>query len=54
MYDTRGGGILITNHSGLQFYLSLLNHQASGGVREVAVKQEEIEKKHETEAASSG
>ena len=26
-YDTRGEGILITNHSELQFYLSLLNHQ---------------------------
>ena len=26
-YDTRGEGILITNHSELQYYLSLLNHQ---------------------------
>ena len=26
-YDTRGEGILITTHSELQFYLSLLNHQ---------------------------
>ena len=28
-YDTRGEGILITNHSELQYYLSLLNHQVS-------------------------
>lgn len=26
-YDTKGEGILITNHSELQFYLSLLNQQ---------------------------
>merc|ERR1719189_2084674 len=26
-YDTRGEGILVTNHSELQYYLSLLNHQ---------------------------
>uniref|UniRef100_A0A8D9A7K7 U5 small nuclear ribonucleoprotein 200 kDa helicase n=2 Tax=Cacopsylla melanoneura TaxID=428564 RepID=A0A8D9A7K7_9HEMI len=26
-YDTKGEGVLITNHSELQYYLSLLNHQ---------------------------
>ena len=26
-YDTKGEGILITNHSELQFYLSLMNQQ---------------------------
>ncbi len=26
-YDTKGEGILITNHSELQYYLSLLNQQ---------------------------
>ncbi|XP_014208524.1 putative U5 small nuclear ribonucleoprotein 200 kDa helicase [Copidosoma floridanum] len=26
-YDTKGEGILLTNHSELQYYLSLLNHQ---------------------------
>ena len=26
-YDTKGEGILVTNHSELQFYLSLLNQQ---------------------------
>ena len=28
-YDTKGEGILITNHSELQYYLSLLNQQVS-------------------------
>lgn len=29
-YDTKGEGILITNHSELQYYLSLLNQQVIG------------------------
>lgn len=28
-YDTRGEGIMITNHSELQYYLSLMNQQVS-------------------------
>ena len=32
-YDTRGQGILITSHSELQYYLSLMNQQVSRRVR---------------------
>lgn len=28
-YDTRGQGILLTSHSELQYYLSLMNQQVS-------------------------
>ena len=34
-YDTKGEGIMITNHSELQYYLSLMNQQVSGMLYEL-------------------
>ncbi len=35
-YDTKGKGILITNHSELQYYLSLMNQQVTLTLRNIA------------------